>query len=245
MKRIFFLLLISIGSLNAMKEQTGWENLPHELQSHILSYVPRIGNFQDLIDLMRVDKRFESQVTDPAFLKVFVQQMTKQNPKILEQIVETAAQKRTTHPLAMAFARLLIADQPEVANQLLIRALITQNNGLLDLLLNVGIDPNSRDLQKRIWGWTALDWAIMSNYPYGAKQLLSKGADVELADKFAKTPLAHAVETGNKDMVQLLLNHGADASTDRDILLRIAQTYRFADIVKLLEEAAAGTTSHT
>ena len=60
----------------AKKEEltsTGWQDLPVEIQSLILAYVPDVTSVKSLMLLLQVDKRFKAIVSDPQFLKIFFQ----------------------------------------------------------------------------------------------------------------------------------------------------------------------------
>ena len=63
--------------------------------------------------------------------------------------------------------------------------------------------------QKDVSKWTALTWAVKKSQLEAAKILIAAGADVNNLDSEG-TPLLHiAVNNGNKDMVNLLLENKA------------------------------------
>ncbi|KAL6043700.1 Ankyrin repeat domain-containing protein 49, partial [Balamuthia mandrillaris] len=84
---------------------------------------------------------------------------------------------------------------------------------VLQLLLDKGARLDQRDKN----GLTPLHRACYENNLHMIRVLLSKGADVRAEDKFKSHPLHWASYTnGRKDVVQLLLEHGADATHKND-----------------------------
>jgi ankyrin repeat protein len=85
---------------------------------------------------------------------------------------------------------------------------------MADLLLAAGADPNAGGL----WWRTPLLAAAMNERLTVelAALLLDKGAQIDARDVTESTPLMHAVKAGNTDVVQLLLERGADASIRHD-----------------------------
>ena len=55
---------------------------------------------------------------------------------------------------------------------------------------------------------TPLSWAAWRGQTNAVKQLLLGGADPERADNTGNTPLQHAKQRGNDDVVQVLLETG-------------------------------------
>ncbi|KAI1866878.1 uncharacterized protein JN550_007425 [Neoarthrinium moseri] len=65
-------------------------------------------------------------------------------------------------------------------------------------------------------GMTALMSAAEKGHAFLVKQLLESSAAIS-ADVYGRTPLDYAVRSGNSNVVELLINHGADASAaDKD-----------------------------
>ncbi|CAM5144875.1 unnamed protein product [Natator depressus] len=64
-------------------------------------------------------------------------------------------------------------------------------------------DINHRDNE----GMTALHWAAFHNQPQHVQTLLQKGADPTLVDKDFKTALHWAVQSGNRILCSIILNH--------------------------------------
>lgn len=78
-------------------------------------------------------------------------------------------------------------------------------------LLSCGkVNPNAKDNEGR----TPLSYASTGVF---AKALLSfEGVDIELKDNVGRTALSHAAEDGCKDVVKVLLEHGADRNSTDD-----------------------------
>jgi ankyrin repeat protein len=81
---------------------------------------------------------------------------------------------------------------------------------MVALLLSKGAEIDARNA----WGWTALHWAARNGSMDIAKLLLAKRADVNISENFnnsgnsGRTPLGIAEESGHKDVVKLLRQHG-------------------------------------
>src|SRR5262245_14064213 len=59
-------------------------------------------------------------------------------------------------------------------------------------------------------GDTILMVAIQHKHPDLVKELLARGADLNIANAKGETPLMLAIEGGQKDIILTLLQHGAD-----------------------------------
>lgn len=76
-----------------------------------------------------------------------------------------------------------------------------------------------------------------------AKILLEHGATVNTKEKYGSTPLTWAVDAGCKEMVELLIEHGAkihwtkESPYDRDPPIYIAREKKFEEIQRILEKA--------
>jgi ankyrin repeat protein len=107
-----------------------------------------------------------------------------------------------------------IRKQPSIVNERgprgatpLMYAALYGDATLLTAMLQVGADPNVRNDS----GSTALMWAIEDIDK--VRLLLDRGADVNAASAFARTPLMLATGLGRSElMVKLLLEHGAVAA---------------------------------
>ncbi len=98
-------------------------------------------------------------------------------------------------------------------------------NALLD---TPGIDPRKADND----GFTALHWAAWSGLPRCSAKLIDDGGlDINTADNSGYTPLMLAAIRGNKEVVRLLLQKGADVS------LKNARGQTAADLATNFEEA--------
>ncbi len=52
------------------------------------------------------------------------------------------------------------------------------------------------------------------------RELLEEGEDANQADSFAMAPICYAAQNGYKEMVQLLLEHGASPNVENKVRLR-------------------------
>ena len=52
------------------------------------------------------------------------------------------------------------------------------------------------------------------------RELLEEGEDANQADSFAMTPICYAAQNGYKEMVRLLLEHGASPNVENKVRLR-------------------------
>ncbi len=71
----------------------------------------------------------------------------------------------------------------------------------------------ARGAQVNRLGWTPLHYAASKGQVATAKMLLTKGAMVNAPSSEGRTPLMMAGYSGNRDMVQVLLDAGADPTT--------------------------------
>ncbi len=103
------------------------------------------------------------------------------------------------------------------------------------ILVDDGYDPNYRDPRSQL---TALYWAISKRNVAACMLLMERGADPSLGrhDRYCHwTPLSIAVEYGNQQVVDMLLEAGADINACNGLAIRNAVLCRnVAMIVKLL-----------
>ena len=76
------------------------------------------------------------------------------------------------------------------------------NENVVEMLLDKGVDMNSRDNNDR----TPLSWAAGGGYTRVVEILLKRGAEVDSRDNTGRTPISFAVEAGHNDTVTLLLD---------------------------------------
>lgn len=69
-----------------------------------------------------------------------------------------------------------------------------------------GADPNS--LEDHSYFCTPLVWATINGNEKAVKMLIDCGAKPDLPDNMGQTPLSHAAQTGQEDLVQLFLAKG-------------------------------------
>src|SRR5262249_16070491 len=79
----------------------------------------------------------------------------------------------------------------------------------LAALLEQKVDVNAPQVD----GMTALHWAAYLDDLPLAKLLVSAGANVKVENCYAVTPLSLACTNGNSELVELLLDKGADPNT--------------------------------
>lgn len=85
---------------------------------------------------------------------------------------------------------------------------------LMDVLLDVGADPNLRDTVR---GFTPLHHAASAGLVMAARILLSRGADPNVGDHRDQTPLHVAAAGGHGGVASLLTSEGAEIEAkDRD-----------------------------
>ncbi|KAG8456605.1 hypothetical protein GDO86_002400 [Hymenochirus boettgeri] len=86
-------------------------------------------------------------------------------------------------------------------------------------------------------GMTSLHWAAFHNRPQHAQNLLQKGADPTLVDKDFKTPLHWAVQSGNRILCSMILDHQQGQSTinyddeNGKTCMHIASAAGYSDII--------------
>lgn len=121
----------------------------------------------------------------------------------------------------------------------LILAASNGHTAVVELLFSAGADINARDSS----GQTALIFASRRSFNETAAFLLENGADVNVqSKKRGMTALMLAAGWGNVELVQRLLEHGADASLT-DIFGKtarsLAQEMGNSDVVDLLPDPPA------
>ncbi len=109
-------------------------------------------------------------------------------------------------------------------------------------LLDRGADPN----QPGVKDDTPLIVAARVGFLEAAEQLLLRKAKVDLANRRGETPLIAAVQQRRRDLVELLLEYGADPDKTDNVAGLSARDYakrdnRSRDILALIENAKAPT----
>jgi len=92
--------------------------------------------------------------------------------------------------------------------------LVTKKNNLtiLRILINNGIDIESKD----IYGRTALHYASLINKLGIINELLLFGASVDIKDPDGNTALIFAAKHGYENIIKILLNHGANVNASNN-----------------------------
>ena len=125
------------------------------------------------------------------------------------------------------------------------------NLNIIEMILKAGVDANEKD----IWGDTPLHYLTALGLTHLAQivnLLLEFGAQVNIVNKIAETPLHLAVSHVRPEVVQILLDAGADpylVNTRGQSAMDIARTMSFMDsqheaILKMLSSRSR-TTSFT
>ena len=84
---------------------------------------------------------------------------------------------------------------------------------IIVMLVEFGVDPDIPDVNGR----TALHHAAYSDELGAAKLLIARGATVKYKDPYEYTPLHIAAREGRQDIVQVLLNAGAEINAQCDV----------------------------
>ena len=80
--------------------------------------------------------------------------------------------------------------------------------GILDVILNKGVDVNQENLLKD----TPLHLAVNSRYKPAVNYLIEKGANINAVNKFGKTPLDLAIKLRQKRIIKYLEKKGAKSA---------------------------------
>lgn len=118
----------------------------------------------------------------------------------------------------------------------LINAAADNKIEMVKLLLQSGADINAQDYI----GYTALHFAAQNNYLELAKLLIENNAEIDRQDINGNTPLSSAVfySEGEGDMINLLLEHGADRNQDNNhgiSPLKLARTIGNHNLLQFFE----------
>lgn len=122
---------------------------------------------------------------------------------------------------------------PLTDDSLLAKTKDPKSEDVAKLLLEAGANPNARQAN----GMTVLMSAVFNGQYDVAKSLIERGADVSASAK-GYNALCLAVERNDKDMVELLLDHGADPQARPGSglsALERAQQRQLIELVDLLQ----------
>ena len=110
------------------------------------------------------------------------------------------------------------------------------------MLTALSIDPNKVAYISDAAAGSLLYFACINNQKEIARLLIKKGANIKFADDFGMIPLYNAIEARHLDMVEFLLENGADPNyMGRKIFscLEIV-TFRYKDIAMVTKLLAYG-----
>ncbi len=142
--------------------------------------------------------------------------------------------------------RLLLTHKadPEIrtpdGNSVLVNAARVGDRGIVELLLDAGVDINEQDADPA--GVTAINIAAYRENVQVFNLLLERGADYSIPSANGFTPLLSAVKSGNLPIARKLLAKGADLehkNNSGQTALKIAQLNKHPAMIGLLERAGA------
>ena len=118
--------------------------------------------------------------------------------------------------------------------KLLIDYINCEDFQLVVKLLDSGESP-----EEKFNDWSALHWATQSGNVLIVKELLKRGADVNIADESGISPLALAVGENNLEMAKLLILNGADANKkiaayEGGEVIHLACSFGYDEMIELL-----------
>lgn len=185
--KLLYLVTLSLTlRLYSMEnKEAGWNILPIELKSHILSLVPEsqvssagvsmTDTIKSLQDAASVNKEFEKLVKNLLY-----------NPEALENL-----------------AKKYIEEYPQSSQEEFFYAVRNNKFGIVQSLINANINVNFKDRN----GWTPLMHAANLGLTEMAKILVNARAEVNTKNKEGRTPLILA---NNEEITKLLIKHGAN-----------------------------------
>lgn len=113
-------------------------------------------------------------------------------------------------PALLILSALPAAAQAPRPQEQLWDAAMQGDTAALAAALQHGAAIDSLDTRRNPNGRRALNWAAWYNHPWAIRLLVSRGAQVNVANRTGFTPLHHAAEHGSLDAVRELLRLGAD-----------------------------------
>ena len=217
--KLFYLASISLSiTMQAMEQaqevqQIGWDNIPLELKSYILSLIPDGTSMREIVKSLRSSSMVNRELRDLVKNLLF-------NPEAVDYLAKKYATTYKSHAMLelyyaikdgnLAVAKALIdsgvinLNSKELnSSTYLICAVENQEIEIVKMLLNARADVNSQNA----CSWTPL---MSTCSKYIGELLLKSGANVNAKNNSGNTELIMAVRSCNKDKVELLLNYSAD-----------------------------------
>jgi len=214
------------------------QRLPNEILLNIMREIATGDTLEDIsksiAQTMKVNTVFRTSMGDAVFTERLIKDLAQGPAKkflasvpsplagsLAEQAAHIVAAATIHTPHALQWlARYLQDPAPlmqrrEIAQYLLVQAATTNNTALIDSLLRVGVDPNSKNVLQSGYGVSesALAAAAAHNSLAGVTMLLEKGADPNLGIIEWKRPLQAAVKRGSSAaIIKVLLDKGAIAT---------------------------------
>ncbi|MCM8539915.1 MAG: ankyrin repeat domain-containing protein [Lentisphaeraceae bacterium] len=100
-------------------------------------------------------------------------------------------------------------DEWNMLHMALVSLTIPVEISIIQLLLDLGVEINAKDSN----GWTPIHYAVRRKNNFSIiKQLIENGANLNIANNDAQTPLVLSIITKpfEKEVIELLLQNGAD-----------------------------------
>ena len=122
------------------------------------------------------------------------------------------------HPTIRSIAEYTIIQNGDSQQYLIICAASYGDDEIVNFLMNIGVDPESKDSPTSM---TALHYAAMNNFSNIAETMLKSKIEVNARNSQGETPLILAAQNGHAKVAELLLKSGASVSMPGGKWLRL------------------------